>query len=143
MGKINLDDYQLDAVERLKRGNILCGGVGSGKSRTALAYWYNHICGGEIGITDKLASMRAPIDLYIITTARKRDKLEWEGELMEFYMVPEKREGLTYIFETCMDDVGVQPYSITIDSWNNIKKYVDVSNAFFILFHESITTLLA
>ena len=40
MAGISLRDYQLDAVDRMKNGCILCGGVGSGKSRTALAYYY-------------------------------------------------------------------------------------------------------
>ena len=41
MAGISLRDYQTDAVERMKNGCILCGGVGSGKSRTALAYCYH------------------------------------------------------------------------------------------------------
>ena len=40
MSGINLYGYQLDAVKRMKSGCILAGGVGSGKSRTALAYYY-------------------------------------------------------------------------------------------------------
>ena len=74
-----LEDYQLDAINRLQTGSILCGGVGSGKSRTALAYYFMQE-GGEVMPT--YLPMRAkPRDLYIITTARKRDTLEWEGEL--------------------------------------------------------------
>ena len=102
--------YQEDAIKRLKTGDILCGGVGSGKSRTALAYFYI-LCGGKIG-TKKFVKMTSKMDLYIITTARKRDTGEWEDELKVFGMSVDK--------------------GVVVDSWNNIKKYTDVSGAFFI-----------
>ena len=96
----------------MKKGCILCGGVGSGKSRTALAYYY--ICqGGELDTPDYVM-MKNPKDLYIITTARKRDTLEWELEMAPFIF--NAYEGL----------------KVTVDSWNNIKKYTDVKDAFFI-----------
>lgn len=47
--------------------------------------------------------------LYIITTAHKRDTKEWEEECEYFS------------FE-----------SVTVDSWNNIRKYIEVSDSFFI-----------
>lgn len=119
MAGIALYDYQLDAVKRMKNGCILCGGVGSGKSRTALAYYY--ICQGGSVNTEKYELMDdiAAKDLYIITTARKRDTKEWEGELAPFLL---------------STDRGVNLYSnkVVVDSWNNIKKYEGVSNAFFI-----------
>ena len=40
MSGVALYDYQQDAVDRMRNGCILCGGVGSGKSRTGLAYYY-------------------------------------------------------------------------------------------------------
>lgn len=112
-----LRDYQLDAIRRMRNGCILNGGVGSGKSRTALAYYYI----GEGGVIDseKYIPMQNPRDLYIITTARKRDTLEWEGELVNFLMV---KDGPNKIYD----------HKIVIDSWNNIGKYTDVENAFFI-----------
>ena len=75
---IHLDDYQLDAINRLRTGSILCGGVGSGKSRTALAYYFVQ----QGGCLNPYKDMDLYImkDLYIITTARKRDTLEWEKE---------------------------------------------------------------
>ena len=117
MVAIPLYDYQLDAVKRMKNGCILCGGVGSGKSRTSLAYYYTR-CGGEVN-TNKRVPMKHTKDLYIITTARKRDTLEWRGELIPFLLsdIPERN--------TCDN-------KIVIDSWNNIQKYKDVKNAFFI-----------
>lgn len=117
---LSLYDYQKDAISKMKNGCILCGGVGSGKSRTALAYYYIKN-GGKID-TDVFVPMSdypSPPDLYIITTARKRDTLEWEAEMLPFLLSSNKEQNL---------------YSnkVIVDSWNNIKKYSDVQNAFFI-----------
>ena len=119
MSGIRLYDYQLSAVKKMKNGCILCGGVGSGKSRTALAYYY--IQNGGILDTDNYELMDdlSLKDLYIITTARKRDTKEWEGELVPFLM-------------STNNDVNLYTNKVVVDSWNNIKKYADVSNAFFI-----------
>ena len=109
--------YQKDAVDKLSSGDILCGGVGSGKSRTALAYYYI-LNGGKVN-TKKYVKMKNPCDLYIITTARKRDTNEWDEELAVFRMGVEGRH---------------TDYSnkIVVDSWQNIKKYKDVDSSFFI-----------
>lgn len=118
---LQLYDYQLDAVKRMKTGCILCGGVGSGKSLTALAYYYLQN-GGEwsfLNGEDYIPMDDPPKDLYIITTARKRDDLEWEGELSPFLL-------------STHQDVNLYSNQVVIDSWNNIKKYVDVKGAFFI-----------
>lgn len=64
-----LADYQLDAVNRLRNGSILMGGVGSGKTRTSLYYYLNKY-------KDK--------KLYIITTAKNRDDKSWEKEAQIF-----------------------------------------------------------
>lgn len=117
MSGISLYDYQLDAVSRMKNGCILCGGVGSGKSRTSLAYYYKEQ-GGRLG-TDRYADMQNPRDLYIITTARKRDTKEWEGELVPFLL-------------STNPDVAYYKNKVVVDSWNNIGKYKDVYGAFFI-----------
>ena len=117
MAGISLYDYQLDAVNRLKNGSILCGGVGSGKSRTSLAYYYKEQ-GGILGTKDYVP-MKNPRDLYIITTARKRDTLEWEGEFLPFLI-------------TTNSEVSIYEHKVVVDSWNNIQKYKDVYGAFFI-----------
>lgn len=117
MSGISLYDYQLDAVNRMKNGCILCGGVGSGKSRTALAYYYKEQ-GGEIG-TNQYVLMQKPRDLYIITTARKRDTKEWQEEF-----------GIFRISDN--PDCNFYRNKVVVDSWNNIKKYKDVYGAFFI-----------
>lgn len=118
---IQLRDYQLDAVKRMKNGCILCGGVGSGKSRTSLAYYYLEQ-GGDIDalLGDGYVPMNdPPKDLYIITTARKRDTLEWEAELSPFLLSTHK-------------DVNTYANKVVVDSWNNIKKYGKIYDAFFI-----------
>ena len=122
---LSLYNYQEEAVKKMHNGCILCGGVGTGKSRTSLAY-YEKICGRDFlkniskviqkgNFTIKCykdGKIPNPLDLYIITTARKRDTFEWEMEL-EAIDFPKRIQ-------------------VTIDSWNNIKKYAEVVNSFFI-----------
>lgn len=117
MAGISLYDHQLDAVKRMKNGCILCGGVGSGKSRTALAYYYI-LNDGLTGTEEYVPMNDPPMDLYIITTARKRDTLEWEDEMSYFLLAK--------------DDTSLYSNTVVVDSWNNIKKYANVKNAFFI-----------
>ena len=119
MAGVELRDYQEDAVRQMRNGCILCGGVGSGKSRTSLAYYYVRN-GGELGTNEYVPMDDVNIkDLYIITTARKRDTFEWEEELSPFLLSTNKKENL-------------YTNKVVIDSWNNIKKYADVKDAFFI-----------
>lgn len=113
---INLRDYQEKAINQMTNGCILCGGVGSGKSRTAIAYYFR-VCGG--GWKDGYTPMKHPKDLYIITTAKKRDSLEWEGELGPFLM-------------SVNPEATMYKHKIVIDSWNNIGKYSGVRDSFFI-----------
>jgi len=114
---IELYSHQEEAVRKLHNGSILCGAVGTGKSRTALAYFYLEN-GGKLH-TEKHVRMTDPKDLYIITTARKRDTLEWEEELAHFLMSTD-------------ENINSYKNKIVVDSWNNIKKYKDVYGAFFI-----------
>ena len=105
MSEVKLDPYQLDAVDQMKNGCILCGKVGSGKSRTALAYYER-----DFEQIKKERNLAMP--LYIITTAKKRDSGEWQEECKPF--------GIPFVGE------------ITVDSWNNVTKYDRVTRAFFI-----------
>lgn len=117
---LKLFDYQIDAIRRMKTGCILCGGVGSGKSLTSLGYYYLRQGGSPSFLKggDHIP-MKKPKDLYIITTARKRDTLEWDGEL-------------SYFLLSKNPEVNFYKNKIVVDSWNNIKKYKDVAGAFFI-----------
>ena len=119
-GGVTLYPYQLDALRRMKNGCILCGGVGSGKSRTGIAYYYT-LYGGQITPSshNEYLTMIEPPDLYIITTARKRDTHEWDDELATFRL---------------STDPGSSSYTnkVTVDSWNNIHQYENVKDAFFI-----------
>lgn len=123
MNKPFLYDYQMDAVKKMHNGCILNGGVGSGKSRTGLYYYFKEQGGS---MDPDYVPMKNPKDLYIITTAMKRDSLEWEGELSQ-YLISIKPE--------------LNPYDnrVVIDSWNNIKKYKDVYGAFFIFDEDRVT----
>lgn len=118
MSKQFLYDYQMDAVKKMTNGCILNGGVGSGKSRTGLYYYFKEQ-GGSIN-PDYVPMKHKPKDLYIITTARKRDDLEWEGELVPFLLSTHPDQNVFY------------GNKVVVDSWNNIKKYSDISGAFFI-----------
>lgn len=110
---VTLGEHQRKAIAQMKNGCILCGGVGSGKSRTALAYYYTKE-GGKIFDDGSCKPSKTMCNLYIITTAQKRDKKEWEDEIVYFGM---------------LEKVGK---TIIIDSWNNIKKYAGVEDSFFI-----------
>lgn len=120
---IELGLHQRDALDRIRNGCILHGGVGSGKSRTALAYYYTQNGGAIKPIDDewvKLSTkMNNPRDLYVITTAKKRDTLEWDGEMSPFLL-------------STNPEVSYYKNKVIVDSWNNIGKYKDVHGAFFI-----------
>ena len=123
--KTFLYEYQMDAVKKMRNGCILNGGVGSGKSRTGLYYYFKEN-GGSIDPNYK-PMKRKPQDLYIITTAMKRDSLEWVGELANYRISPHPEHNMFY------------GNKVVIDSWNNIKKYIDVTGSFFIFDEDRVT----
>lgn len=129
---VELAGYQLKAIDQMKNGCILCGTVGSGKSRTALGYYLFKVCQGDMkvigyeelpwdedGTHKSIQEMKSPRDLYIITTAKKRDSNEWDRECLNFLLSEDRESSISHA-------------KVTIDSWNNIKKYKDVCGAFFI-----------
>ena len=120
-----LYDYQMDAVNRMRNGFILAGGVGSGKSRTGLYYYFKE--NGGSFVDQEYIPMKNPQDLYIITTAMKRDTHEWDSEIAN------------YRLSTDPDKNELYDNKIIIDSWNNIKKYSDVKDSFFIFDEDRVT----
>lgn len=113
-----LAEHQMEAVRHMHNGCVLVGGVGTGKSRTALAYYVFKVCRGKVRLNGygSWQQMQSPRDLYIITTAKKRDDFEWIEECFPFELTDPMRF----------------PVRVTVDSWNNIKKYTKVVGAFFI-----------
>ena len=116
---IELYEHQKLAINQLTSGKILCAGVGTGKSRTALAYFFIKECGGSYPINGEgeYKPMTNPKPLYIITTAKKRDSLDWEKEAIPFGLYED----------------------IKVDSWNNIHKYNNVFDSFFIFDEQHLT----
>ena len=131
---MQLFEHQVKAVKQMQNGYILNGGVGTGKSRVSIAYYFKEQGSDFLDHVEKTEwndffncmsyrfsyrPMKKPKDLYIITTAQKRDKLEWEEELTHFLMSTDP-------------EVNYYKNKIVVDSWNNIGKYSGVSGAFFI-----------
>jgi hypothetical protein len=110
MNEFELFPHQKEAIAKLDSGSILCGGVGSGKSIAALAYYHYKECGGY-SLQDGTLVQQNPKDLYIITTARKRDTNEWTEECDRF---------------------GLVSIKAVIDSWNNLHKYENITDSFYI-----------
>lgn len=118
---VELSEDQVKAINRLHNGSILCGKVGSGKSRTSIGY-YIRDCGGDYPVNGvgELKPMTRPKDVYVITTAKKRNSRDWVWEFAEFRIFMDSPKDSFF------------KVNVTVDSWNNVKKYLDVKDAFFI-----------
>ena len=109
-------------------GCLLNGGTGSGKSRTGLYYFFSKNGGSYDGRTYTPMHGKPP-DLYILTTAKKRNDKEWEEELVPFLLYPDPKTHITQRYGN----------KVIIDSWQNIKKYTDVVGAQFIFDENKIS----
>lgn len=121
--KLELFEHQKKAIRLLKTGSILRGGVGSGKSLTALGYYFIKECGGDI--TPEIIPMTKPKNLYVITVANKRDSLDWMKEAVRLGISTDK-------------ELNPNRIEFVVDSWNNIEKYKDIKNAFFIFDEQKV-----
>ena len=113
--------HQEKAIKQLRSGSILCGGVGSGKSRTSLGYFLIKECKSDWDCKN----VKEPKDLLIITTAKKRDEKEWDDECGIFGLSQNPKDSFFGI-------------NVKIDSWNNIKKYVNFQNGFVIFDEQKV-----
>ena len=115
---IQLTDYQINAIKRMKNGCVLRGGTGSGKTLTSLVYIFENVLNGQTPIYPghKYIKTKDTTPVYVITTPKKRDSGDWESEAS---IIPMKLE--------------------IVDSWNNIKKYEKIRDAIFIFDETKIT----
>lgn len=113
---VELYPHQQKAVEELGNGKVLLGGVGTGKTITSLVYYYTKILGAEL---NKPETIKQPVDLYIFTTARKRDEMDWQGDCAKFSLTRNR-------------EASVGNIQVTVESYNNLHKFTDVKGAFFI-----------
>lgn len=123
MAGVRLYEHQKQALEKIHSGSILYGGVGTGKSITALSYFFIKECGGRISDDGELTPPKNPKKLFIITTARKRDTFEWNLECEKLLLSTNK-------------DLDIFGIEVVIDSWNNIGKYENVYDDAFYIFDE-------
>lgn len=119
---MQLREDQLEAIKQLSNGKILSGGTGSGKTLTSLGYYYIFNGGSWDWLSGKkkeYIKMSNPLNLIIITTAATRDKHGWDSEMGYFYL-------------SQSSELNQYSNTVIVDSWNNITKYKDITNSFFI-----------
>ena len=117
-----LRPHQQEALEKIRNGSVVNGGVGSGKTLVSLAYYVQEVCKGTL---DRSEPMANPKPLIVITTAKKRDDLDWESEALFLGLFTDP-------------EVSYGGQEFIVDSWNNIKKYVDRTDAFFIFDEQKV-----
>lgn len=118
---VELRPHQEKVLDKLHTGAILKGNTGSGKSIASLAYFVTKVCGGDL---NDIHSIKQPRDLYVITTAKKRDAYDWDTDAIKLGISRHR-------------DSSVAGIQLTVDSWNNIGKYEEIEGAFFIFDEQS------
>lgn len=111
-----LKPHQEEAISKIKNGSVVAGGVGVGKTYTALVYYAQNVCGG---LLDRSKPMSRSKDLIVITTAKKRNELDWESEAVHLGIFRDP-------------ELSYSGKEFIVDSWNNLKKYEDRKDTFFI-----------
>lgn len=113
--------HQLEAINSMKNGSLLIGGTGSGKTYTGLGYYFKT----QGGSLSPLGVPKYNTPLYVITTAKKRDTLDWEASA-------------TFFGISIHQEYSINNILFKVDSWNNIQKYANVTNSFFIFDEQKV-----
>ena len=114
-----LQPHQLTAISKMHNGCVLKGGVGTGKTPTSLGYYWLHVLGGKLNDWASVSPDNA-VDLYIFTTARKRDTLDWQIWAAKFGIHEDPA-------------ISVGGIRLVVESYNNMVKYKLVKGAFIIM----------
>lgn len=142
--------HQLKVLEKIHNGAVLKGGVGTGKSITALAYYTVHVLGRDTVSNDGSVRPKAEGSTVRRVPVEPQAGGEVPGHslLGSGQLVPPKRvivittakkrddkdwEKEAAAFAISSDpSASFEGVTLEVESWNNIGNYVDVTDAWFI-----------